>query len=184
MTRAGRLVAQVHARCSVIAELVQRMQPFCQAEGTLDYQRQHVETIIGAGLWYIPNGGLWTGQVSQAAIHLHHPTEGQLHPKLTQDHYYPRKAAARELLKTDWTAIEDPAYEVTKRYTELYGRFNYVTPSENRALMPFQKADRFGTPEQAYSDAGVVLVKVSPEQLQRIKARDELTIRALLNGSE
>lgn len=183
MNRTDRLIAQVYARCSVIAELVQRMQPFYRAEDTIDYQRQHVETIVGAGLWYIPNSGLWTGRVSRAAIASYHPNEGEKRPKLTQDHYYPRKAAARELLNTDWSTVDDPAYEVTRRYIEVYGRFNHITPSENRALMPYQKVDRFVTPEQAYASAGVVLVAVSPEELQRIKGRDEHIIDALLNGS-
>ena len=52
---------KIQDRCAVIAELVQKMQPMYFSQSTNDYQRHHIETIIGAGLWYIPN--CWSPRV-------------------------------------------------------------------------------------------------------------------------
>ena len=174
---------KIYARCEVIAELVQRMQPMYTASETHDYQRQHIETIVGAGLWYIPNKPLWTGLISRGAVESHHPTSGISKPKLTEDHRYPRKVAAQKLLERDWSADENPTFELTKMYLETYGRFNYVTPGENRALMPYQRAHRFESPELAYEEAGIPLIKIKPVQLKRVKARHAQTIEAIIQDS-
>ena len=183
MTLMSDLDDRIYARCAVIAELVQKMQPMYAAAETIPYQRQHIETIVGAGLWYIPNRSLWTGFMSVGALQSFHPSSGEKKPKLTQDHQYPRKVAARQLLERDWAQVEEPASELTLSYLKTYGRFNYVTPRENRALMPFQRAHRFESPEAAYREAGVRLLKVEPSLLALIKARDGLTIERLLDDS-
>ncbi|MEO0557529.1 MAG: hypothetical protein AAF170_05025 [Bacteroidota bacterium] len=174
---------KIYARCEVIAELVQQMQPMYVAPETHGYQRQHIETIIGAGLWYIPNKPLWTGRISLEAVKSHHPTSGNANPKLTEDHQYPRKVAAQKLLERDWSKDENPTFELTKMYLETFGRFNYVTPGENRALMPYQRAHRFESPELAYEEAGIPLISIESEQLDRVKARHAPTIEAIILGS-
>ena len=45
------------------------------------------------------------------------------------------------------------------RYCEKYGRYNYVSKSENKKLTKFQKSSVFVNPQQAYFEAGVKLVE-------------------------
>ena len=171
---------RIYARCEVIAEVVLQMQPMYRRESTSSYQRDHIETIIGAGLWYIPNKPLWTGRISCGAVASHHPDSGILRPRLTEDHAYPRKAAARKLLQMDWSQFGDAGLELSKLYVQTFGRFNLVTPAENRALMPYQRAHRFESAELAYRDAGISLLALTGEQLQLVRARDGPSIEAML----
>lgn len=174
---------KIRSRCEVIAELVRQLQPMYQREASTQYQRDHIETIVGAGLWYIPNKSLWTGRISHAAVYSFHPHSGVEKPKVTEDHYYPRKVAARKLLELDWSEVQNPASKLTKMYREKFGRFNLVTPSENRALMPHQRTHTFKSPELSYSKAGIKLLSLDSDQLQLVKSRDARTIDSILKDS-
>ena len=180
MSRGGN--RKIQERCAVIVELVQRMQPMYKASLTSDYQRHHIETIVGAGIWYIPNKSLWTGKISVEAIKSFHPDSQVTKPKLTEDHQFPRKVAARALLEFDWSKSPNPTNEMVKMYTEKYGTFNLITSRENRDLMKFQKVEVFITPQIAYANAGIILVDIQVQQLQLIKRRDYATIEAVLDG--
>ena len=173
---------KIQDRCAVIAELVQKMQPMYQAETTSEYQRNHIETTVGAGIWYIPNSELWTGRVSLVAIKSFHPLSNVIEPKLTKDHQYPRKVAARKLLECDWSQIKNPEERLTRMYVEEFGTFTLVTPQENRDLMKYQKADVFTTPQKAYHQAGITLLQLTKSQLQYVKKRDEAAINDLLDS--
>lgn len=172
---------KIRDRCAVIVELVQNMQPMYKAEATNDYQRHHIETIIGAGIWYIPNKALWTGNISKEAIRSFHPLFGVDKPKLTEDHQFPRKVAARALLEFDWAGVKDPQVEMTKMFVEKYGTYNLVTSQENRDLMKYQKVEVFSTPQIAYKQAGIALLVITSEQLQFVKRRDRATIEMVLD---
>jgi hypothetical protein len=65
-------------------------------------------------------------------------------------------------------------------YLQKYGRFNYITPTENKILVKFQKTHIFEDPSAAYSQAGVHLVNVSLLELKLIKKRDRATIDSCL----
>src|SRR5690242_5930902 len=100
-------------RCTVLAEIVLRLAPVYTAPTTTETQRQLIETMIGAAIWYLPQGkDLWNENISVAAIRSYLPDSGVAKPKLTADHALPRKVAAFELLNLDWPTITDPASEV------------------------------------------------------------------------
>ena len=75
--------------------------------------------------------------------------------KPTNQHRYPRKLSTKFLLENLPDKIED--------FTELYIKFcmyDHTTSEENNRLKPFQKEGVFKTPEHAYEQCGIKLVKV------------------------
>src|SRR5665647_2237670 len=92
--RAERLEEQ----CAVVAALIVAMRPVYEAASAR--QRALLETIIGAGIWYIPKPSrAWTGRISVGALRTFHPESGMAKPRLSEEHVYPRKVAARLLLE-------------------------------------------------------------------------------------
>lgn len=56
-------------RAEIVAQTVISQQPFYASAACTPNQRQLLETMIGAAIWYFPQGeGLWTGAVSVAAL--------------------------------------------------------------------------------------------------------------------
>jgi hypothetical protein len=137
--------------------------------------------MIGAAIWYFPQGPeSWTGRISAEALHSHHPESGETKPKLTADHEYPRKVAAVELLQINWDQTLEPGEILLQLYAKKYGRFNYITPRENRSLMSYQRATAFQDPMTAYAFARIRLVSITRAELVRVKARDAAAIEAAL----
>src|SRR5579859_3607181 len=91
-------------RCAVLADVIRSIIPIYHSPKTTENQRHLIETMIGAAIWYLPTGsGLWTGMISLRAIQAFHPDSGVETPKLTADHNFPRKVAAKELLYLAWS---------------------------------------------------------------------------------
>ena len=113
-------------------------------------QKQFIETTFGAALFYMPKSKKenFTGYISEEAL---------LHPeKRCEEHHYPRKWAAQQLLTTPPVSVD----ELQKLLTKFLS-YNYTTKEENRKLVPFQKVGVFVSPEHSYSEANIKLVKVS-----------------------
>lgn len=110
-----------------------------------------IETTVGAGIFYLPKSKdlLWSGLISIDAIKNNERCE---------DHMYPRKVSAVELLSVNWDGINDPEEYLKQLYFQKYGKYNYVTKSENRRLVEFQKKGVFTTPEEAYKQCGIKLI--------------------------
>jgi hypothetical protein len=130
-------------------------------------QKKLMETMVGAAIFYFPRSEkLWTNKISQKALdHLksYGTTKG-----LTKDHQYPRKEAGRELLTGQSGSSENITVEVCDLYRNKYGRHNWVTKSENRKLVPFQKEGIFITPEGAYKKAAITLLKLSINEFKAL----------------
>ena len=113
---------------------------------------QMMETLIGAGIWYLPTSKeLWTGYSSKEALRLNESSE---------EHMYPRKIQGAKLLMLDWSNIDDPEQYLKDLYYEKLGKFHKVSKKENKQLVPYQKAGVFTTPEDAYAKVGIELVYV------------------------
>jgi hypothetical protein len=137
--------------------------------------------MIGAALWYLPvPNECWTKKVSVEAINSHHPNSGDQASKLTADHEYPRKIAAADLLARYLSADTTLRGELLPWYLSRYGRFNYITPRENRELMRYQRTETFIDPLTVSGKAGVKLVSITRTELSTIKVRDLHTIEQLL----
>ena len=169
-------------RCKTLAEMVVQVRPIYIDPSSSEDQQRFVETVIGAALWYLPEvEECWTGKMSVASLKSCHPDLGSEPPKLTKDHEYPRKLAAAELLiSSEGHAESEKLFEL---YVTKYGRYNYVTPQENKALVQYQRKGVFGHPADAYEKAGVKLLSVTGEDLKRVKARKQDVIEALLVGT-
>lgn len=168
---------KLREQCSVIASLVIAIRPLYRTARTR--QRALLETIVGAGIWYVPKPRpAWTGFISLGALRSFHPTSGVAQPRLSEEHVYPRKVAARLLLEDESLT----ASSLVSLFQEKYGRVHLITPEENKAVQPFQRAGVFTNSENAYLSAGITLLKISGNDLRLIKRRDAKTIE-YLSGS-
>ena len=112
-----------------MVELIVRIQPIY--DNADNVQRTLIETMIGAALWYIPKSeGAWTGFVSVGVLESFHPDSGNPKPKISEEHVYPRKQAAKQLLK-----MANLDKEMLRRsYREKYGKLHLITPEENKKV--------------------------------------------------
>jgi hypothetical protein len=171
-------------RSEVVARTVISQQPFYASAACTANQRQLLETMVGAALWYLPQSDdLWTGCLSTGALQALAAAPQPKAVKLTKDHHYPRKVAAAELFAIQWQQLPDPAQEVCSRYLQVYGRFNYVLPEENKRLVKYQKTHAFVSPEQAYQQAGIDLHQLSRPLLKAILAGEHELAELALSGA-
>lgn len=165
-------------KCDALAQIVISIAPIYLANINNKNKTQLIETTIGASIWYLPHGiEYWTGYISLEAISQFLTNEN---PKLTKDHQFPRKIAAREMLLYNWNEIEKPGEILLSIYKKRYGIFNYITPWENKHLTKFQKEEVFTTTEMSYQDAGIILTKISGAELRKIIKKDKEFINSLL----
>lgn len=166
LSQPGRYHPKLREKCAVLADMILKLKPIHSCESTTPAQLQLLETVVGAAIWYLPRvPQLWTGKASIAAVHL---LESGDYKGVSKDHQTPRKVAARMLLK-----LSDPeltAENIERLYLEDIGHFNLVTKAENRALMRYQRAHVFASPQQSYADAGIQLVDAAQLQMARKRA--------------
>lgn len=111
--------------------------------------RSVIETTVGAAIFYLPKSKekLWTGMISEAALQQN---------KRCEDHIYPRKITAIELL----THVPQSLPQFEQLYWNKYGKYHYVTSEENRMLVKYQKTGEFTSPEEAYESCGIKLIRL------------------------
>ncbi len=144
-------------RCQILEKIVESLSVPYKTGSTSD-QKAFIETIIGAAIWYLPhNHEYWTGNISKRA------KEALIFnrkAKLTKEHQFPRKLAAKELLNA-----VDREVPIIELYEDIYAKFNLVTPQENKVISQFQRDGIFVDIEGAYSAAGIELIQISQEEL-------------------
>ncbi len=145
-------------------------------------QKGLYETIIGAGIWYLPSSAeLYSGKISKEALECL-----KLDPantKLVEEHSFPRKVGGKylyELFKHhngDFTVTQ-----LVDLFKNKLGKFNLVLKSENDRLKVFQKIENFTIGEEgflksiekiqdyAYSEAGIELCDFSVEKYKEFKS--------------
>ena len=161
-------------RCSVLIDMVRNLKKtYIEADQN---QQAFIETIIGAALFYIPHPkDCWTGKISLAAIKDFHPSSTEIY-KLSPEHEVPRKIAARELLNN---TPDKNTFE--KLYIEKYSKIHYLTPTENKLAIKFQKENVYNNdPDEVYRKANIHLIMIDKEILKRIKQRDAGLIDSIL----
>jgi hypothetical protein len=169
--------AKLEEQCALVASLIVTMRPVYHA--ATPRQRALLETIIGAGIWYIPKPSrAWTGRISVAALRAFHPESGVLKPRLSEEHVYPRKVTARLLLED--AALDGPS--LASAFREKYGRVHLITSEENKAVQPFQRVGVFTSPDEAYVKAGVAFIELPEDELRQVKRRNRETIDRHLNA--
>jgi hypothetical protein len=154
---------KIHDRCAVLEQMILQIAPLYHTMN--EDQQRLVTTTIGAALFYVPHGEAtcYSGFVSAEAY-------GYLRSgkktTLTKEHRIPRRLSALELINK---AINNEPLNLMEAYLERYSKFNYVLPKENKRLIPFQKENRFSSPEEAYDSAGIELVPLSLAQLKAFR---------------
>jgi hypothetical protein len=166
---------KLREQCDAVASMIVAMRPVYEAASPS--QRALLETIVGAAIWYIPKPVLaWTGQISRGALQAFHPESGNSRPRLSEEHVYPRKVAARLLLSDMSLTGESMAHQ----FKEKYGRVHLITSEENKAVQRHQRVGVFISPDEAYKLAGITLVQLPEDALRKIKKRDRETIEYFL----
>jgi hypothetical protein len=114
-----------------------------------DYGKSCIETIVGAGIYYLPiTKKSYTGFISENG-------KNEDRTKLVKEHEYPRKISAKKLFEDTPSTLED----FIELYYTKYGLWNLVTKSENNALRKFQKDGIFESPLISYEKAKIKLIK-------------------------
>jgi len=163
---------KLQLRCRTLVDVIRALRPVYE-KCVDDTQSDLVETLVGAALWYLPafKQELWTGHISVAAVcHCAPGVSGTV--RLSEEHEIPRKIAARELLAREWSGTSDSWVELELLYRTRYGRFRYVTPSENKALTKHQRKSVFTDVDRAYDSAGIQFISISREDLRGLRRRD------------
>ena len=155
-------------RADVVARTVLSQQSFYQSDQCTQNQKQLLETMVGAAIWYFPQSDeLWTGEISVEAL------------KALAESSQPKKV---KLFLLNWSVIEDPAEEVLNRYLSCYGQYNFVLPEENKRLVKYQKTKSFISPEQAYEQADIQLKQLSRPLLRAIQSGETELAALVLSG--
>jgi hypothetical protein len=169
--------SKIARQCAVLADVINAVRH--RYETADDGQRSLIETMIGAAIWYIPKPpNAWSGLISLGALRLFLPDSGSVKPRFSEEHIYPRKVAAQQLL-ADTSLNHD---RMTTEFVSKYGKLHYITPQENKAVQKYQRSAIFSTPDEAYSQANVVLIHVKREDLKMIKKRDSNVINNYLKS--
>jgi len=158
---------ELYLRTQTLAQLI--INTADQYYNSSESQKSLLETLIGAGIWYLPSHGvnLFSGKISiQAMISL------EIDPyttKLVEEHGIPRKVAGRLLYTTYLEDLKKNPDLLRELYVEKFGRFNLVLSEENRSLMRYQRVDQFINEEAAYQQAGIQLMDFSEENYREYK---------------
>ncbi len=121
-------------------------------------QKGLIETLLGAGIWYLPSGKeLFSGKISRAA--LLKITNNQT-INLVEEHGFPRKVAGKTLFHEHLDNLKTDPRTLYNLYLDKMGRYNLVLKEENNQLKKFQKTQIFISEEEAYLSAGIDMVPV------------------------
>ena len=170
-------------RCAVLVEIAKNLASIYDSPSASETPRHYIETILGAAIWYLPTSKeLWNGKVSLRVLEDFHPASAISKPRMTEDHEYPRKVSAIELMRRSWSA--EATIDMLELYLTKYGRFSYINPTENKVLVKHQKSHIFDNPEAAYVAAGIKLVSVSLDELKQIKKRNTAVIESCISRAK
>lgn len=109
-------------------------------------QKQFLETTVGAAIFYLPKNKSkhFTGKISE---------EAKKNGERVEEHHYPRKWSAQQLLLNPPQCLEELMRDVNTKYLT----YNYTTKAENSRLRDHQKVGVFVSPKASYEAAGITL---------------------------
>lgn len=175
---------KLQLRCQTIAELCVRLGPVYLRPDTVQTQRDLLETLVGAAVWYLPNpkARTWTGHISVEAVKACSAESGSGKVALSEEHLFPRKITGAQLLRKDWADFSDPTAHLVEEFLGRLGRFCYVTKSENKRLVRLQRGEHFTGPVECYRAAGLEFVTATCKQLQQLRRRKDTIVHELLSS--
>lgn len=145
-------------KTQVLSQVILLTQELYNSGKLTDIQKGLLETLIGAGIWYLPNSrDLFSGYISKNAYAA--LMADPLNTKLVEEHAFPRKMAGHFLFAPEMKEkLSDDGKGLEKLYKERFGKYNLVLKSENNKLKKFQKKGTFIDEETAYRLADIELV--------------------------
>ncbi len=127
-------------------------------------QKSFIETTIGAAIWYLPKiEGWFSGYISKDALEKNNG-------KYSEEHIFPRKVSAKELLNEKSL---DGKY-VFESYKKRYCKICILTPEENKKAIKFQKENKFTRPEDVYAKLPVSFKEISEDEYKKLKKKDDV----------
>ena len=152
----------MESKISAIIKMVKAIGPIYQNSAN-SVERKHMETTIGASLWY---GSLkiYSGYCSKQLLLQQKEAKKWLSKRISEEHPFPRKLTATKLLLNH----EKPQSELEEIINKGIA-INYVTKVENKRLIPFQKEGVFETPEKSYRQAGIELIYMPIDMIKQVR---------------
>lgn len=159
---------QLESKARIMEKVIIALAPIYNEEGIEEGQKALLETLVGAGIWYMPSGDeLYDGGISKEALEKFRST-GKL-SELTKEHRFPRKMAGRNLLSKEYAEIIKGEKSLKELYLDNYGRYHYVVSGENKRLIKHQKAG--DDQKTAYSKAGIELLEMAIHEIKASKVK-------------
>lgn len=160
----------MNTRIELLAKFIIATAPIYHDEKTNSRQKALMETIVGAGVFYLPHGtNLYSGYMSKAALHA---LKKNNKIKLVKEHPFPRKITGK-LCYTDYLkSIQENLENFEKLYLEKFGRWNYVLKAENNKLIKYSKSDNFIDEKTSYILSGIELVPIDLASIRIIRPQD------------
>lgn len=159
---------KLEERCKMMEMIVMQLAEIYENEANAD-QKKFIETMVGAAIFYLPhNEKYWTGKISENA---YQQLKMNGNTRLTKEHQFPRKIAAKQLLTTEIHGIMRGERSLQSLYEEKYAKYNLVLPQENKKITKFQKDGLFNSIEEAYDRAGIALMDISREEINALKKK-------------
>ncbi len=157
-------------KAELLAQVILLTKELYDNPQTTPAQKGLLETIIGAGIWYLPSSTeLYSGFISKKAYE-----SLKIDPvgtKLVEEHSFPRKLAGETLYaESNYNKIKENIAHLEEVYREKFGKFNLVLKSENDKLKAFQKKGIFIDEEVAYKNAGLELLPFDIEKYKHFKS--------------
>jgi hypothetical protein len=156
-------------KCELLTDMIKATTELYHATTTNDEQRGLLETIIGAGIWYLPShkNELYSGYASIAL--LEDICNKDLNDiRWTEEHSFPRKVAGNRLYSQYINEINSNSQFLKELYLSTLGRFNIVTTNENNKLKKIATVENFINDNLSYEAAEIHLVNFPLELFSKL----------------
>lgn len=166
-------------KTEVLSRAIAMLAPLYHDKNLDESQRGLLETLIGAGIFYLPqNKFFFSGKISKAALE-----KIKIEPnlKLVEEHGFPRKVSGHKLFNEYLEVIKNDNTAFCNLYIEKFGKFNLVLKEENQKLKKYQKTSVFISEIEAYKDAEIELVDFTNEDLYLPQLKKFKTIPLEIN---
>lgn len=172
MKRKETIKKNLREKSLVLSKVVTLTSKLYHEGGLSQTQKNLLQTLIGAGIFYLPGGkDLYSGKISRSAIEsLRNDPKGT---RLVKEHSLPRKVSGKLLYEVHLEDLLKEEGHLEKLFMETMGKYNYVLKSENDRLRKFQKEENFTNPEETYREAGIELVNLSMDELRIMRKSKE-----------
>ena len=157
----------MNTRIELLAKFIISTAPIYHAKETNGRQKALMETIVGAGVFYLPHGtNLYSGYISKAAIIA---LEQNNKTKLVKEHPFPRKITGKLCYTEYLTLIENDLENLERLYYKKFGIWNYVLEGENKKLIQHSKSHNFIDEKTSYLLSGIELVPIDLASIRLIR---------------